>query len=374
MYFAMGIAVTMVAAWSLSAWRASAAVSPDESTFVNVSPTRILDTREDIGLAGPFVSAVPQDLKVTGSIATKSGTIVVVPDGATGVTLNVTAVGPTAAGFLSIRPADAPGVPTTSSLNFNAGDIIPNSVTVQVPTSGADAGKIEITYDAFGQSGPTTEILVDLVGYTKNAGLASLQAQVNALQAVVNAATAPGAVGSTEIAPDAVGPSEIAPDAVGSTEIAPDAVGPSEIAPGAVGASEIAPGTINNTHIVNNSLTALNLGPDSVGASELVDHTVGLSEMRASLQEEILFDASGPFAIGVCSPDIFISAPGAVAGSRTLMFLNRMNLGTVNPGWIISGGIAAPVVNDQASVRVCNVEDPSPEPPAMRISYITLAP
>ncbi len=159
MYFAMGIAVTAVAAWSLSAWQASAAVSPDESTFVAVSPTRILDTREDIGLAGPFVSPVAQDLRVTGTISTKSGTIVVVPDGATGVILNVTVVGPTAAGFVSIRPADAPGVPTTSSLNFNAGDVIPNSVTVQMPTSGGDAGRIEIIYDAFGNAGPTTEML-----------------------------------------------------------------------------------------------------------------------------------------------------------------------------------------------------------------------
>ena len=124
-----------------------------------------------------------QDLKVTGTIATKSGTIVVVPDGATGVVLNVTVVGPTAAGFVSIRPADAPGVPTTSSLNFIAGDVIPNSVTVQMPTSGNDAGKIEITYDAFGNAGPTTEMLVDVVGYTKNAGLASLQAEVEVLQA-----------------------------------------------------------------------------------------------------------------------------------------------------------------------------------------------
>ena len=183
MYFAMGIAVTVAAAWSLSSWQASAAVSADESTFVNVSPTRILDTREDIGLPGPFVSAVPQDLKVTGTIPTKSGTTVVVPDGATGVIFNVTVVGPTAAGFVSIRPADAPGVPTTSSLNFNAGDIIPNSVTVQMPTSGTDAGQIEITYDAFGNAGPTTEMLIDVVGYTKNAGLASLQAEVAVLQA-----------------------------------------------------------------------------------------------------------------------------------------------------------------------------------------------
>ena len=128
----------------------------------------------------------------------------VVPDGATGVVLNVTAVNPDADGFVTIRPADAPGQPTTSNLNFKAGDIIPNSVTVQVPTSGADAGRIEITYDAFGNAGPTTEILIDVVGYTKNAGLASLQAQVNQLQAIVNAATAPNAVTTGQIAPAAV--------------------------------------------------------------------------------------------------------------------------------------------------------------------------
>jgi len=38
-------------------------------------------------------------------------------------------------------------------------------VTVKVPTSGGDAGKIEITYDALGVAGPTTHVLVDIVGY-----------------------------------------------------------------------------------------------------------------------------------------------------------------------------------------------------------------
>ena len=38
-------------------------------------------------------------------------------------------------------------------------------MTVKVPTSGGDAGKIEITYDALGVAGPTTHVLVDIVGY-----------------------------------------------------------------------------------------------------------------------------------------------------------------------------------------------------------------
>jgi len=50
-------------------------------------------------------------------------------------------------------------------LNFTAGDIVPNSVQVGLPTAGANAGQTDITYDAFGQAGPTTEVLIDVVGY-----------------------------------------------------------------------------------------------------------------------------------------------------------------------------------------------------------------
>jgi hypothetical protein len=35
---------------------------------------------------------------------------------------------------------------------------------------GANAGQIDITYDAFGQAGPTTEVLVDAVGYLVEGG------------------------------------------------------------------------------------------------------------------------------------------------------------------------------------------------------------
>lgn len=148
------------------------AASSSPSSIVTIDPVRILDTRDpvDIGLPGPFVSTVSQKLQVTG------GTV---PAGATGVLLNVTVVEPTAAGFLSVRPGDADGAPSTSSLNFKAGDIVPNSVQVGLPTSGAHAGQIDITYDAFGQRGPTTEVLIDVVGYMSNAGLDALQAQIN---------------------------------------------------------------------------------------------------------------------------------------------------------------------------------------------------
>lgn len=159
------------------------AASP-ESSVVTIDPVRIMDTRDpnDLGLPGPFVSATGQDLKVTGSIPTATGTMTVVPTGATGVFLNVTPVNSQADGFISVRPATATGAPTTSNVNFVAGAINPNGVLVELPVGGADDGTIEITFDAFGQTGPTSDILVDVFGYTTDARLRALETTVAGLQ------------------------------------------------------------------------------------------------------------------------------------------------------------------------------------------------
>ena len=158
------------------------AASSSASNTVFTDPVRIMDTRDpvNVGLAGPFVSQVSQKLQVTGSIPTTTGTRTVVPAGATGVLLNVTVVNATADGFISIRPGDATGAPSTSSLNFTKGDILPNAVQVALPIVGANAGKIDITYDAYGAAGPTTEILIDVVGYTSAIADVYTKAEVDA--------------------------------------------------------------------------------------------------------------------------------------------------------------------------------------------------
>lgn len=160
-----------------------AATVGSESAVVTVTPARILDTRDgtDLGLPGPFVSAVSQKLQVTGAVPTATGTKTVVPIGATGVLLNVTAVRTSANGFVSVRPGDASGAPTTSSLNVTAGVTVPNAVQVALPTAGADAGKIDIVFDALGVAGPTTDILVDVVGYATDAAFEDLISDVNDL-------------------------------------------------------------------------------------------------------------------------------------------------------------------------------------------------
>jgi hypothetical protein len=182
------------------------AASSVPSSVVTIDPVRILDTRNpvNVGLPGPFVSAVSQKLQVSGPVPTTTGTQTPVPDGSTGVLLNVTVVSPSADGFLSVRPGDATGAPSTSSLNFTAGDIVPNSVQVGLPTAGANAGQIDITYDAFGQAGPTTDVLIDIVGYYTNATLKELDTRVTALEAKAGLSAFAGGQSSTPLGADAV--------------------------------------------------------------------------------------------------------------------------------------------------------------------------
>jgi hypothetical protein len=145
------------------------AASP-ESVFVAIEPTRVLDTRIDVGLVDGLVDGTGRVLDVTGTIpvvlpGNVAGMGSPVPDGATAIVANVTAVFPSTAGFVAVRPGNATGVPTTSNINFTSGGVIePNSVTVELPTSGAQAGAINVFFRGT-NAAATTDLLVDIVGY-----------------------------------------------------------------------------------------------------------------------------------------------------------------------------------------------------------------
>ncbi len=95
-----------------------------------VVPTRILDTRNAIGVpvAGKINGGQVFTLQVTGH-----GDVPLT--GATAATLNITAVDPNANGFLTVWPCDQ-ALPTASSLNFAAGDVVPNLVTTKLSPAG----------------------------------------------------------------------------------------------------------------------------------------------------------------------------------------------------------------------------------------------
>ncbi len=129
--------------------------------FVSVDPERILDTRSNLGLTGKFTSDSPRDIQVTGNVAVApSGTKIVVPAGAVAVVANVTVTQADRSGFLSVRPAGATGVPTTSTVNFTKGTTEPNAVLMKL----GPGGKLQLYVKM--SAGKSAHVLFDIVGYT----------------------------------------------------------------------------------------------------------------------------------------------------------------------------------------------------------------
>jgi hypothetical protein len=117
--------------------------------YMPVTPTRLLDTRYDTGLAGPLYANTPATLQVTGSV---------VPSGAVAVTGNVTVVDETAGWAVYLGPV-AQSYPTTSNINFLVGDIKGNGTTVGL----ASGGILYPTY--MSNAGNTTDLVFDVTGY-----------------------------------------------------------------------------------------------------------------------------------------------------------------------------------------------------------------
>jgi len=120
--------------------------------FTPLQPTRLLDTRSNSG--APVGPGQTRDVVTTGENL-KPG--LSIPATASAVVVNVTAVRPTANGYVTVYPSGS-NRPSTSSLNLKAGVTAPNLVTVKV---GNDAvGGITLF-----NSGGSTHLLVDIAGY-----------------------------------------------------------------------------------------------------------------------------------------------------------------------------------------------------------------
>src|ERR1017187_8538193 len=133
-----------------SATAAPHATTPVMGSYVPVTPFRITDTRPGSGQpnAGKTLAAAATlNVQVTGL-----GTV---PAGASAAVLNVTAVSPTASGFLTVFPAGIT-MPTVSNLNFTAGATVANLVTVPLSATGM--------VSIFNHAG-STNVVVDVDGY-----------------------------------------------------------------------------------------------------------------------------------------------------------------------------------------------------------------
>ena len=118
-----------------------------------VGPARLLDSRTAGGGARRLTDAEVRTVAVAG----RSG----VPATATAVILNVTAVGPARAGYLTVTPSGARS--GTSSVNFATGQTVPNRVV----TGLSPDGRIDVL------ASRATHVLVDVVGWFGPSGAAA---------------------------------------------------------------------------------------------------------------------------------------------------------------------------------------------------------
>jgi len=134
---------------------ASAAGSPSASALVPMTPCRLFDTRAGSDNIGPRATPLGNNETYTVAVWGANGNCTI-PSGATGVSLGVVVVNPTAASFLTVFPADA-ARPLSSNMNWVSGQApTPNAVTAAL----SNDGRMSL-YNLAG----TVDVLVDIVGY-----------------------------------------------------------------------------------------------------------------------------------------------------------------------------------------------------------------
>jgi hypothetical protein len=153
-----GLAAGVLAGWAVLPAVPAAAQAAVAGVFVPAGPVRVLDTRDGTGApAGPVGPGGTISLQI-------EGTDGVPASGVSAVVLNVTAVDPTTAGYVTVYP-DGAERPVASNLNFTPGEVIANLVTVPVGADGA--------VDFYNFAG-SVNLVADLAGYYTTTGTGSL--------------------------------------------------------------------------------------------------------------------------------------------------------------------------------------------------------
>jgi len=116
--------------------------------FVGLTPHRVIDTRDGVGLVGSFGTAHTRMIDLDGRGGLPAS-------GAKAAVLNVTVTGATSASFLTIFPGGQEN-PGTSNVNFVAGQTVPNLVIVPLGPDG--------TIQFFNASG-AVHVIADVVGW-----------------------------------------------------------------------------------------------------------------------------------------------------------------------------------------------------------------
>jgi hypothetical protein len=130
---------------------------PGQVRLTPMQPARLADTRSGLGGSGRLGADGVLVVHVAGNAD--------VPDDVTAAALNVTAVGPTSGGFLTVYPC-SDTVPTTSTVNFAAGRDIANSTIATLDVDG----------DVCVYSSTATDVIVDISAWFSSGAAAGMSA------------------------------------------------------------------------------------------------------------------------------------------------------------------------------------------------------
>lgn len=188
---AVGAAVA-VAFGSGAVWIAGAAgdTSSAQASLVAIAPCRLMDTREAYQV-GPRSTPLGADDTYNAAVWGINGDCTI-PTSAVAVSLNVTAVSPSAPSYLTVFPSDATR-PTASNLNFTSGQVVPNAVTAKLSADG------ELSF--YNLAG-TVDVIADVVGYYTATASAGGPANLGYQLTLPDAAHTGGAYSSTTIGVD----------------------------------------------------------------------------------------------------------------------------------------------------------------------------
>ena len=306
-------------------------------TFASLNPTRILDTRTDLGAHGPVPALTAVSFQVLG----KGG---VPASGVSAVVLNVTVVDPTKAGYVSLYPSGTTR-PVVSNLNYVAGQTVANMVVVPV---GAD-GKVTVLNGSNG----TVQVLGDVAGWYHSGAVAASGGFTSLSPArVVDTRTGLGATGPIK-ASASVSVQVTGRGGVPATGVSAVAVNVTAVSPTKTGYLSVYPSGGTRPLVSNLNYTAGQTVANMVIVPVGPDGKITITNGSTGTIQAIV-DVAGWFKSGTPS------APGAFAAVAPARILDtRSNLGATGAvaplgvtkvkvtgrGGVPASGVSAVVMN-----------------------------
>lgn len=332
---------------------------PGVGDVVPLEPARLMDTRDETGAATVDGIALGGGAKPDGTstalaVSGRGG----VPDDAIAVLLNVTAVAPTAPGYLTLSPCDAER-PVASNVNYAPGDVVANLVFAKVAGDG--------TVCVFNRG--STHVVVDVNGYVPSGGgfvavapqrfFESRQgaqfltfdhdgegggrvaAGAEASVRIAGRGSVPANVTSVMLNVTVVGPSGAGhvtvypcgterPLASNLNYVAGDVVANAVFARVNPSSNDVCISSHADTDLVVDVTGYVAAGVDAVGASaprRLLDTRGG----SANLTVDHLFEGAGPLA-GGSEVELVVAGRGGVPGAAAAVFLNVTAVAATGPG------------------------------------------